>query len=44
MNDSSVLLEGGPQGARVKLDLQHIPAFTLFPGQVRRLSTTCLPA
>ncbi|CAI5480154.1 unnamed protein product, partial [Closterium sp. Yama58-4] len=37
LNDSSVLLEGciDPcQGVRVRLDLRHLPSFSLFPGQI----------
>ncbi|CAI5466202.1 unnamed protein product [Closterium sp. Yama58-4] len=37
LNESSVLLEGciDPcQGVRVRLDLRHLPSFSLFPGQI----------
>ena len=36
LNEASVLLEGSAQhssGARVRLDLRHLPHFSLFPGQ-----------
>lgn len=38
INKASVLLEGSRRdsgGFRVKLDLGELPAFALFPGQVR---------
>ena len=34
LNHASVLLEGA-SGVRVRLDLQKIKGYTLFPGQVR---------
>jgi hypothetical protein len=39
LNDTAVMLEGDSElseGARVHLDLSQLPAYRLFPGQVRR--------
>lgn len=39
LNEQSVLLEGSREasaGARVRLDLSHLPSYRLFPGQVRQ--------
>ena len=38
LNDTAVMLEGDSglsEGARVHLNLSQLPAFRLFPGQVR---------
>ena len=47
LNVSSVLLEGTlahSQGAAIKLDLSGLPAFRIFPGQVRLFLHTFLPS
>lgn len=45
LNASSLLLEGTlkhSHGASIKLDVSKLPAYRLFPGQVRMASLPCL--